>query len=347
MQRRQFLLAYSILTMFFISACGELDKVNGSLDQISAMSKNTDSMQSKMTQLPELNKNSCELYDALRQGDTLTSRRDAMVRISAAKQEAHKISEAAKYFMAFEFQLWSESCQDISLDKLNVLKDSAAMEFLREVQEFFPNGDLSPDPSAISDGDEKSANNLKASLNAMSAGLHMLNPKQGYRVSSEKDFKAYSMLDILEEGLAAKGEINSGRRSVDSYPPQVKEVLLQEKYAVAVLQARYNMAVAIVVDGVSSISGGFFNQAKMYLLPWNMELGNVNVAQLQEYQAYVNGALEVRDFLKKNGYQPEMNSKFKKVLKNLRYSANPLRSPLEQAEEAKLYKVLEQYVNEQ
>lgn len=343
---RMFLIVASVSGALFLSGCDLVDKVDGSLDKINDMSDNTKNMQEKMDQLPVLTKASCELYDALRQGDTLTSRRNAVVNLLNSRQMARKISESGKYFMAFEFQLWSDSCQDESNLKLDYLKDSAAREFLREAQEFVADGDLSPDPAAQADGDMYSTGNLKASFNALAATLHMLNPKQEYRSKKEEQFKSYTMLDLLQDGLAAKVDLQSGRISADELPLQLREVLLQEKYAVALLQARYNIAVAIVLDGISNINGGFFSQTKMFLSPWSVDMNKANIAQLIEFQSYVKGAIEVRDFLRMHGYQPQLNSKFKQVLRNMRFNPDQKRTKAQSREEDKLINMLQQYADE-
>ena len=342
MQVKQIL--FSIVLSSALLGCNELNKVNDSLDQIKSMQADTNSMKN---QTKNLSTDSCELYDALRQGDTLTSRRDAITNLLSAQQEGRKISEAGKYFMAFEFQLWSQACQDSDNTKREFLMGSAAMEFLRDVQEFFPDpADLSPNPAATADGVTFSKSNLQASLNAISASIHLLNPKQEYRATEDPTFKTYSMLDILEEGLAAKAKINSGAESMDTVPRHVKEVLLQEKYAVAVLQARYNMAVAVVLNGISPISEGWWPKVSMWLRSWNPDMSRANLEQLEEYQKYVQGALDVRDFLKKNGYAPEMDSTFRHLLRNMKYQPTSSRGELFGSQELKLSKMIEEYAQD-
>lgn len=323
-----------------IVACSDYSHMKDNMDN---MSDKTNSMEKKTNQLSE---DSCELYDALRQGNTLTIRRDSINNLlNGTRQEAAKISEAGPYFMAFEFQLWSDRCQDNSETKRDKLMAVAAQEFLRQVQEFYADNDLSPDPSATSDGSGFTNKNLHAIINALAATLHELNPKQEMRKAANPDFKTYSMLDILENGLAAKADLNSGKMRHGTEPEYVKEVLMQEKYAVALLQARYNMAVAIVIDGISHIRDGFFNQVMMFLKPWDANLKSQNLVQITEYQKYVNGANEVHDFLLKIGEKPELNKMFKKVLENMRYTPDKSRSTVLLTEEERLVQMIKDYAN--
>lgn len=308
------------------------------------MNDKTGSMEKKTS---KLSNDSCELYDALRQGQTLTARRDSINNlIYSSQQEAVKIVNAGIYFMGFEFQFWSEACQDNSDLKRDKLMAKAAQEFLLQVQEFFPDNDMSPDPAAQPDSKPYSKDNLRSALNALSVTMHELNPKQEVRAATDPNFESYSMLDIIEKGLDAKAALNSGQIVRGTEPQYVKEVLLQEKYAVAVLQARYNMAVAVVLDGISKIRGGFFNKIKMFLSPWNADFSGLNMAQLAEYQVYVNWAKETHDFLQSHGYTPIMNKNFRKVLKNMRYEPSQTRSTLLQNEEIRLYELIQQYANE-
>jgi len=347
LQFQIFLGVYLIAAVVAFAGCGEINKVNGSLDQIGQMNDKMQQMQSDTSAMKDqtghVSTDSCELYDALRQGDTLASRRNALDKLITVHDEARKISEAGKYFMAFEFQLWSQSCEDTNQLKRDVLMQAAAQEFLREVQDFLPQGEFAPDPAAESDGVQYSDGNLAASVNALAAGLHVLNPKQEYRNLTIAKFPALSMLDVLEQGIAAKKLIDSGKRTVESYPLYVKEVLIQEKAAVALLQARYNIATAIALDGISDIRSGFFTQIKMYLTSWTAQMDRANLAQLQEYQAYIKGAVEIRDFLKANGYTPILNSNLQKVILNMQYKPQSLRSTAQQVEEAKLYQAFQDY----
>jgi hypothetical protein len=327
------ILIFAALTVS-LAGCGEVNRVNKGLDRINSMDEKTQ----------KLSDASCELYDALRQGNTLDSRRRAIDNLlNNTKDEAAKIAQGAEYFMGFEFQLWSNACQDQSDHKRDLLMALGVQEFLRQVQEFFPDNDLSPDPSAQSNQKPYSDKNLTASLNALAATVHLLNPKQQIRADNDPTFKTYSMLDILEEGLAMKAKINSGEIPYEQIPEHVKEVLMQEKYAVALLQARYNIAVAIAIDGISDIHNGFFRQMMMYLKSWTAQMDRPNAVQLHEYQEYVKDSAKIGAFLKSIGVTPEINNDLKKVINNMQYDPNQKSSEKRRRDETKLIESIRQF----
>jgi len=330
--------------ILLLAGCGEVDKVNGSLDQIGSMN---DKMSTMSTDTGKVSSDSCELYDALRQDQALESRKTSLANIKSATDAADKMMLSGAYFMGFEFQLWSDSCLDTSKTNHDLLMASAAMEFTQTLPQFFTDQtDLSPDPSAMSDGVVDSQANLQASFNALAATVHLINPKQDKHLAVDPNFKEKSMLDILEQGIAAKAAIDSGKATVDSFPPQVKQVLLLEPYVIALLQARYNMAVAVVLNSISNVNNGFFTKLSMYLSSWDANLSKLNLAQIQEYENYVQGAVDTRNFLRANGYTPEMNSQFQRVLKNMNYKPDLTAQKGLQAEGSKLVKMIQDYANE-
>jgi hypothetical protein len=256
-----------------------------------------------------------ELYDALRQGDALQSRRTALANLINAKDPLRKLSEAAKYFMAFEVQLWNTLGPDANDGKRTLLATVAAREFFKDIAEFIPDGKMEPKPFAGQIFATQESN-LVNSFNALAATLHYINPKQEVLLAQRKDLKAISMYQIIEESLLAKTEIESGKKKISDYPGYVTEVLFSEKEAVYLLQARYNYLPALIIGKVSNAANSKIAAAMMIASRWNLDLSKLNSVQLEELNKFLLAAAKTRDLLVQIGETPKTDKLLLSMLKN-------------------------------
>ena len=318
------LIAANLLMLLMVSSllgCGVTKKLDGMYDSTQHLAKSTDDLSNKQA----------ELYDALRQGNALQARHDILGSLLASQDSGRKISEAAKYFSAFEFQLWSNLGLDTPQRRVD-LETVAAREFMRDVQEFIKPGQTEPSPLAQGDPTKKieAEANRQASLNALSVALHLTNPKQDELVGAHPEFKPVTMYLMIQESLRAKPLIDSGAKKLDEFPGYVREVLTFENVARLLVQTRFNFFGAMLLASTSTIREGDhtklwlpywanFQAGKMRFMNWNMDIADQGVAALDEDRLFMTGALRVAAFMKEVGMIPKLNSNLHGILAHAHY----------------------------
>lgn len=276
-----------------------------------------------------------ELYDTLRQGNSLQLRREAYESILKAPTLFKKISEANKYMMSYEFQIWNKLGQDKEDDKRDLLGQQAAMEFFMEMEELAPaevNSLAEPDAEDIN-----SVGNRSASFNAMALSMHQVNRKQVRATSQHTEEKQMSLYSMMEESLLTSRDV-----AQKSY---AREVLAHEALAIKLLQARYNIFPLVFVDSVSHIgSKGLLAKAFQVYGSWTLDLDSMNATQVEYMQTEVlSHAVAAKELLIKLGVKPEMNSTVAKLLKNMKTSTSTKKlASSETASQKNMLKLLEQ-----
>jgi hypothetical protein len=310
-KRKALLLPLSL--MLSLSAC----EMKSNLDDMHKSTVEMEKTTGKVEKHSEsIDNQTGELYDALRQGDSLQSRRMALENLIKAKDPLRKLSEAAKYFMAFEFQIWSGIGQDSTDEKRMALATLAAREFLKDLQQFIPEGNLTPRPFAgqiLASEDT----NLVNCLNALSATMHFMNPKQETLLKQKKDLKPLTIYSMIEESLLAKTEIESGRKRPSDYPGYVSEVLFSDKESVYLIQARYNYLPTLVIGKTTDALYSKITGARMMMANWNLDLSKLNVVQLSELNSFLLGSQNAKKLLEQLGEKPVMDSMLGRMLKNM------------------------------
>ncbi|MGZ3773609.1 MAG: hypothetical protein ACXVCY_06695 [Pseudobdellovibrionaceae bacterium] len=281
-----------------------------------------------------------ELYDALRQGNSLQLRREAYKAVLAAPTLAKKVSEATKYFMSFEMQLWNDLGQDRDADKREILKQQAAMEFFLEIEELAPR-DGSVNPTSKPDAENlsylNSDANLSASFNAMAVSMHQVNRKQVQSLKEISSAKEISMYSIMEEALLLP------RNQAQPYGA-AREVLAHESKAIQLLQSRYNTFQMIFIDAVSGIGEkGFFDQAKMALMSWDFDADSLSATKTEYLVTEVlTHAVSAKNLLVKTGHQPVLDATVAKLMKNMNVKISGKGGPGLVSQQTKMMELLQE-----
>lgn len=336
--------------MLLLAACSEQKKLDEMHDATLKMEKTTsqmsdntiklkqktDSLEQLTSDLKDMNE---ELYDALRQGNALQLRREAYKEILAAPTMFKKISEAGKYFMSFEVQLWNELGQDKVLPKRDILKQQAAEEFFLEIEELAPR-DGSVDPTAqgeVSNTNINSDKNRSASFNAMAAAMHKVNRKQNLTLKSDPALKEVSMYSIMEEALLLP-------RDQAQKEGAAREVLAHEAKAIQLLQARYNIFQMIFLDAVSDIGAkSFIDKAKMVLSGWEFNSDSLNATKTEYLNSQVLvHALNAKNLLLKLGHKPVLDENLGKILKNMNLKVGGKNGPEMTAKQTRMMELLQE-----
>jgi hypothetical protein len=303
-----------------LNACEMKRNLDDMHDQTAEMNKTTQQMNQTTGQMNErtegLENATGELYDALRQGDSLAARRSALDNLIKTEEPARKLSEAAKYFMSFEFQFWTGRNQDKSEEKRMDLATLAAREFFKDIYQFIPAGVMKVDPFADQIISTEKGN-LIASLNALAVTTHYLNPKQEIRLKEHPEMKPLSMYKMIEESLLAKSSIESHEKEIKDYPGYVFEVLSNEPAAVYLMQARYNYMATLFLGRTTPVAHSKWTGIKFFARKWTLDLNNFNTAQIEEFNMFLDGALKTKKVLLAVGAKPEMDFMLKRMLNNM------------------------------
>jgi len=287
------------------------------------MSQTTDKMNAKEDSLDNrtatLQKETDELYNALRQGNSLQLRREGYDDVLKAPTMFAKLSNAGTYFMAYEMELWTNTGEDAGEDKRDILIQQGAQEYYMQMEGLAPR-DNSVDPTVQPDPEHiDSAKNRQASFNAFAAAMHQVNRKQADVLAANGGFAPISMLSITEEALLAKKSLASGTANLGTKELYIHEVLVHEDKAIQMLQTRYNFLPMMFIDGVTQIGDkSIFGKGKMLMMGWDCDLDKMNIEQIKFFETEVlSQALEARNFMKKIGVQPKMNSMVTKLLNKM------------------------------
>lgn len=352
-------LILSMTTLLLVTACGEqeklhemhdatvkMEKTTGEMNQTTGkMNEVTTKMDDKMAQmtkttervatttesvdkktgavtakLDNLSGTTDELYDALRQGNALQLRREALSSLLKASSMQMKLSESAKYFMSFEIQLWNMYGQDKDIDKRDILAQQATQEFFMEVAEFAPHG-YGVDATATPDADDiHSKSNHASSFNALAAAMHQINRKQLTTLSKDSKLEKISMYSLMSDALLAKKSIQANTAKLGSKEKYIREVLAHEKLALQLLQTRYNIFPMIFVDLTTKISEkNMVGKTMMAALAWELDLDKLNKTQLEYFRTEVlQQALDAHKLMIAIGVKPQLGWKVKMILDKMR-----------------------------
>jgi hypothetical protein len=290
------------------------------------MAETTDSM-SKTTDA--MNATTCEMYTALRQGDSLSARRNGMKAIDEAEAGSPKISEAGKYFMSFEFQIWSKLCRDNKKLRLQLAAE-AAKEFMRDVQQFIAAGQTEATPFANPKLLGKARANREQSLNAIAVAMHLANPKQ--EAIFKKDDQI-TMWEMIKTSLLAAQEIAKNKKKISDFPEYVHQILIYEGVAKLLAQVRYNYLGAMMISRASKIREGVVPYAKMRYISWTLDVSMYGQVEVSEFAVYLNGGNLAYEAMVKAGITPKMNKDLHEILENMSIS-NQLKAALKAPSQA-------------
>ena len=287
-----------------------------------AMSKNMQDMKARTDELSatsnRLDSKTASLYNDLKQDNANKARQEGLKLVLSVKETPHKVSEATKYFWAFEFQVWSGQGEDTP-EKRMALAGIGAREFLNDISECMGPGQTEVNPLAFNQVAYIVSNpygNQDLCFNAVAVALHEVNIKQTILLQQHPELKKLSMLSLIEAAFRAKVEMVEKGKQLDEYPQFVTEVLMRQNVAALLLQARYNFEGTMVLGLTTNIQNGIMTGLNMTNNPFAMDLSAKNPAELLEVTTYLKDAIALRDFMIKVGLKPKLDSKLLSILKN-------------------------------
>ncbi|MEK6704238.1 MAG: hypothetical protein AABZ06_00455 [Bdellovibrionota bacterium] len=330
-----------IATIVFSSGCSVTKNMNEMQDATQKMKDNTQEMSQTTQEMShntkEMNDNTRGMrdttsemletttslrdtidatYRVLRQGDAMSARSARLKMMEESRVLDAKISEAAKYFMAFEFQLINDFGTDLNVDTRQQYYLSATLEFLSDLKRYiYKSREVLP-----------SSNNADMqNLYAFSAAVSMINPNE--EVLAEKHgWEKISMLTLLEESLKQKSALEQGLITEENIQLYQRAVLTESEDVIYLLRLRANFLAAAALGKIADLNtGGFFDipghfrKLRLWMFKWKVDFSKFNTIQIRTYTKWLNQANETRDFLKQIGIEAKINEKMLKVYKNMQF----------------------------
>lgn len=261
-----------------------------------------------------------ELYDAARQGDSKSLRRNSLKAMGEAQTLPAKASEAAAYFASFEFQLWSSLGQDSNLSKREDLMYEAVHEFFMNTADLY---DPSVDYSFMATVNNKLNflySSKESSFYALAVTLHYVNRKQLDLIAKMPALKlsAASFFSMFKDALKAKSKIDSGEKHLADYPRYVEEVLANEKIVNKLLLARVNTFGLAFLAKYTSLTKNALTANSMRTKPWVFNPDSMNVAELNSAIEYISLANSTKTLMIESKISTAKNETIQRIFSNLR-----------------------------
>lgn len=313
-------------------------------EDMETMTENLETMSAATTDLQQtsndLREATINLYDDNRQGAALELRSNARQFMKAADDQLAKIGYAGQYYMAFEYQLWKGVYSDDAA-KLATLKRDAVEELIRAAYEFLPRRrSVSPRSTSAS----------MKNLYALVATLHAVNSNGLLRTTvtsdeplsvgteaAERPAGIASMLQLLQDGLSAKADLESGAILPESLAPHQKTVLEHEGVVIYMLQLRANFITAMVAQALATSDGerlGFFGRVHHILFRWTAKTATRNLVELNMYLELLKEAQAAQDFLTRIGAKAPLDGTLRRFLNKMRLDEGELQSAIPARAEA-------------
>lgn len=296
----------------------QITAMNKTLTQLGTdmqtMSGKLDGMSGKMSDL--LGK-MVEIYETARPSVALAVREQAWQKVKSAESLPEKISAAAKYFMAFEYQVYQGTGED-GREKRLALAESAAAEFFREIKSFLP-----------ASGDRETSMDLTGAneeVTALAVALHRVNEIQEEWLSHNRDQEKISMLSMLEKALRQRvtGATENGNASY------IKVILADRDIAVHLLKVRMNAMVELTLGRVSPLArngvadvmgeavGRWWGALRTFTFSnWSLHPSNEEIDLLRELNRYLKAAVDTQMILRELGEEFNLNSMLSTGLSNM------------------------------
>lgn len=264
-----------------------------------------------------------------RAGAARTARRDSLENMKELKTVEGKVVEAATYYKAFEYQLWTGQRYDTD-EYLESLMEDAMNELYRNLAEL--NGgksllDTNPTAFRVLPWRLKRDSNILA----MALGLHKLhglqmtvNPQllNEYSINSAFKDDGMSPLDLIKDGFI---KINAYENGYLAYGElKAHEVVIYENIEEfrGLLNTRYNMILTLALAELTNVDDNSFSAIASLILPtsWkklDSEYMELNEAKRRKANKYLEEAFKLKDFMQKVGATPYMYNDIQKIFKKM------------------------------
>jgi hypothetical protein len=317
------LLSYLVLLTMLFSSCSKLE---GMSKNATKASENSGKAAKAASESREEIANGRIMSRA---GAARTARRDSLENMKKLKTVEGKVVEAATYYKAFEYQLWTGQRYDTD-EYLESLMEDAMNELYRNLSELNKGKsilDTNPTAFRILPWRLKRDSNLLA----MALGLHKLhglqmtvNPQllNDYSINSAFKDDGMSPLDLIKDAMIKINEYENGFLSYGEFKPH--EVVVYENLEEfrGLLNTRYNMILTLAIAELTDVDENSFSAIASLILPtsWKKlksEYMDINDAKKRKANKYLDEAFKLKDFMQSVGLAPYMYNDIQKIFKKM------------------------------
>ncbi|MFG1499064.1 hypothetical protein ABMA70_02565 [Halobacteriovorax sp. XZX-3] len=316
---KKFLIPLMLLTLF--TGCKEVKEAIKMPEKMDKLGETTDGMSDTTSQL----------YSQLRSAQSSVERRDAFALILNDNIEmGQKLTNAAKFFMAFEYNLYTGIKPYDNLEIRDMLFYDAVEEFYKNmasvyetdikgefnVKKAMKKGKMTP----IHTGKwSLKKRNYEQSFYAVAAALHKVHHRQTFNAKNN-GFAEMSMYTLMKDAL-----IKDSQGATLSKSEEYIVAGHNREISIALLKARIDIILALAINDsmdadeasfwpglLHVISGGKLGKLE---LPSTFETSNA--ATMHEANKKIEEALKCYDFLLSIGVKHEIDKKVKNIFDNV------------------------------
>lgn len=299
----QNLLALSSILLLFAS-CSKIQELD---ERTKNMEESTQKMQETTEEMAQ---STSMMYKQKRQVDALFARDELFAKILDDHVAIEgKLSYAAKFHKAFEYQLWNGESFDTESYREELL-DDAISEYFRQNLEIYNNLKESKNIFGKSKLERMSPlktstkRNYEAAFYAIATTMHMNNHHQEFVAHNGKEFEITSIYDIIVTALKKE-------RNGENMPAYMEKVITgkNKELSLALLNARFNFLVALAVSDMTTQENmNVANKTQAFLFKLSggkvgkIELSSIfetsNTVTQKQINEYLLAAIKTRTIIK-------------------------------------------------
>ncbi|HAZ14484.1 MAG: hypothetical protein A2X86_00305 [Bdellovibrionales bacterium GWA2_49_15] len=321
------LIASSMIVSGGCSKVQELENRTKSMDNATSnMAGTTNGMAKTTNEMKVITEGMAESTDdmaiKLRVKEAQETRVRSREKLLEASSFNEKLTQAAVYFKAFEYQFWSDAGADTEARRAALMRESLE-EFFRTIYEFLPAktkdwAELSP----------LSKDNKTQALYAIAVAMHEKQIYQELR-AQEKGFEIFDVLKMIQNGLAKLQQVESGKLSIYDLEEYERQVQIYRTESLLLLKLRFEMLPVMTLANISDIKDKgklsiLFSmlRAKTFFLfgkekKWNNLYFSLSTAKRHEMNVWLEESLKARKFLAALGIKVELEKTIKKIYQNM------------------------------
>lgn len=267
------------------------NKLDTTNDTTLQMSETTDELKLMTGDLKGITTN---MYVQLRLKEAEESRDRRTKNLFAAESFHQKVTEAAAYFKAFEYQYWTAN--EAAGDDQHVRDEkmmAAAQEFFRFLTELVTIVGI----DNVSDYSANMQDKTNMSLNAISVALHQIDDYQKVLIE-QKGIKKIHMLNMIKDTLVKLGPLEAGEITLSDLKDYEKEILENSDLAVMILKVRLNTFGIMALTKISNVAEkNGLQKLNMIRTGWTSKFDRLNPALQHKVIRYLREANKTKAFL--------------------------------------------------
>jgi hypothetical protein len=317
MQKSSIALACLLMTV----ACSKVKELDKRTESMERSTEKVSGDTNKMKEITGI------MHLQVRSGNSLATRNEEFgLLLDPAIEMGTKITSAASYFKAFEYQLWTDNQSYDDLEARGNMYLDAANEFTRRMSDLYDNINrkkMSPTKQRIKDNDEMA-------FYALAATIHINHHYQDVVVKKNSTLQTNSMYDMVKQSLLK----NSNKKKMAEH----EEVLmngLNKEIMTELLKARVDIMAALALKNLTdkrNMTIGQKSKAAIFKITGG-KLGAIDLPETYDEmneatkdwtEKYLKAALKTQNFLSEIGVNKPLEKTLKSALRKIDFNESKM-----------------------